>query len=35
MRVAKKQKPKRVVMVVHEDLINDNWWETGRGAGIL
>lgn len=35
IRVGKKTKTKRVVVAVHEDLINDAWWETGRGAGIL
>ncbi|GAA5865897.1 hypothetical protein JCM3774_005516 [Rhodotorula dairenensis] len=28
-------KPKRRLVVVHEDLISDAWWESGRGAGLL
>lgn len=28
-------KVKRKVIIVHEDLISDEWWETGRGKGIL
>jgi hypothetical protein len=37
-RRKRKEKPvkvKRRVVVVHDDLIGDDWWETGRGAGIL
>ncbi|GAA5927184.1 tRNA guanylyltransferase [Sporobolomyces koalae] len=28
-------KPKRQLTVLHEDFINDEWWETGRGKGVL
>ncbi|GAA5842373.1 hypothetical protein JCM3766R1_004395, partial [Sporobolomyces carnicolor] len=28
-------KPKRRLVVLHEDFINDEWWETGRGKGVL
>ncbi|GAA5823176.1 hypothetical protein JCM5353_005805 [Sporobolomyces roseus] len=28
-------KPKRRLTVLHEDFINDEWWETGRGKGVL
>lgn len=31
----KPAKPKRRLVVVHEDLISDAWWESGRGAGLL
>ena len=31
----KPAKPKQRLVVVHEDLINDAWWESGRGAGLL
>ena len=31
----KPAKPKRRLVVVHEDLINDAWWESGRGADLL
>ncbi|GAA6033632.1 hypothetical protein JCM8097_004358 [Rhodosporidiobolus ruineniae] len=31
----KAKKPKRRPVVVHEDLIGDEWWETGRGRGVL
>ncbi|TKA57724.1 hypothetical protein B0A53_00873 [Rhodotorula sp. CCFEE 5036] len=31
----KPAKSKRRLVVVHEDLINDAWWESGRGAGLL
>lgn len=34
-RKEKAAKLKRRVVLVHEDLINDAWWETGRGAGLL
>lgn len=34
-RKLKPTKPKRKVVIVHEDFINDAWWETGRGAGVL
>ncbi|KAM0752479.1 tRNAHis guanylyltransferase [Meredithblackwellia eburnea MCA 4105] len=30
-----KTKPKRHVVVVHEDFIAEVWWESGRGAGVL
>jgi hypothetical protein len=35
--VSKKNEPKikKRVVVVHEDLIKDEWWETGRGAGMF
>ncbi|BGO90818.1 hypothetical protein NBRC10512_000118 [Rhodotorula toruloides] len=36
MRQRKKPaKPKRRLVVVHEDLISDAWWESGRGKGVL
>ncbi|BGO98634.1 tRNA(His) guanylyltransferase [Rhodotorula toruloides] len=36
MRQRKKPaKPKRRLVVVHEDLISDAWWESGRGKGLL
>ncbi|GJN89651.1 hypothetical protein Rhopal_002638-T1 [Rhodotorula paludigena] len=36
MRQRKKPlKPKRRLVVVHEDLINDAWWSEGRGEGLL
>ncbi|GAA5892463.1 tRNA guanylyltransferase [Sporobolomyces salmoneus] len=28
-------KPKRRLVILHEDFINDEWWETGRGKGVL
>ncbi|GAA6010076.1 hypothetical protein JCM11491_005856 [Sporobolomyces phaffii] len=28
-------KPKRQLVVLHEDFVNDEWWETGRGKGVL
>lgn len=28
-------KPQRYVMIIHEDLIKDQWWESGAGAGLL
>ncbi|GAA5987073.1 hypothetical protein JCM10908_001015 [Rhodotorula pacifica] len=31
----KPAKPKRRLVVVHEDLISDAWWEAGRGVGLL
>ncbi|GAA5841442.1 hypothetical protein JCM11251_007140 [Rhodosporidiobolus azoricus] len=31
----KPPKPKRRLVVVHEDLIGDKWWEEGRGKGTL
>ncbi|GAA5985575.1 hypothetical protein JCM5350_007140 [Sporobolomyces pararoseus] len=28
-------KAKRCLVVLHEDFINDDWWELGRGKGVL
>lgn len=34
-RKVKQPRVKRSVVVVHEDLIGEAWWTTGRGKGIL
>lgn len=34
-RKIKASKLKRKVVVIHEDLINDKWWEEGRGKDLL
>lgn len=32
---AVRTRTKKRVLLVHDDVIKDEWWETGRGKGIL
>jgi hypothetical protein len=34
-RQKKSKRPKRKVVIIHEDLIKDAWWTAGRGRNIL